>query len=232
MKLSNLLLVSLLALVTSCASTEENTPPLVLSVSNIISPATTDTDYQLPFLVQLKNEDGSALANTQVDVSLQYLKYHKGTYIEYDCDGDGDNDCWAITSGVNGSLTAICPAEDSNNNGQLDDGEDKNLNSKLEPNTSVVIAAHPTETPTLDNGSLTTDNTGSVYFILSYPQAETGWSQLRVTASANVGGSVAARSYDFVLPAFTADLTDLSVLPPGGDRESLYGIRPSCTDPL
>lgn len=232
MKILTLLLVSLLALVTACAATDEGSTPLVLSVSNVITPAANDTNYQLPFLVQLKNEDGSALANTQVDVSIQYLKYHMGYYIEYDCDGDGTNDCWAITSGADGSLTAVCPADvDSNNNGTLDPEEDINNNGTVEPNNNAIIAAHPTETPTLDISKLITDDTGSVYFVLQYPQEEAGWSQLRVTASATVGGSIAAQSYDFVLPAFTADLTDLNSSPPGGNELSLYGTNTSCTPP-
>lgn len=232
MKISYLLLASLLSLVTACAATEEGSNPLVLSVSNVITPAATDTDYQLPFLVQLKNEDGSALANTQVEVSIQYLKYHKGSYTQLDCDGDGTDDCWAITSGVNGSLTAICPAEDSNNNGALDSGEDINGNGTMEPNNNAEIAAHPSAYPTLNTGKLITDNTGSVYFVLQYPQAETGWSQLRITASTTVGGSVSAQSYDFVLPAFAEDLlTDLNSSPPGGNELSLYGTNTSCTTP-
>lgn len=230
MKISNLLVASLVSLITACAATEESTTPLVLNVSSALKPD--NTNYQLPFLVQLKNEDGSALANTEVDVSIRYLKYHKGHYIQYDCDGDSIDDCWAIISGVGGSLTAICPAEDSNNNGAIDTGEDVNSNGTLEPNNSAVIAAHPTETPTLNSDDkLFTDGTGSVYFVLRYPQAETGWSQLRITASASIAGSISAESYDFVLPAFTADLTDLTASPPGGNELSIYGTNTSCTTP-
>ncbi|MFW2373294.1 MAG: hypothetical protein ACN4GM_09240, partial [Gammaproteobacteria bacterium] len=141
MKISNLLLASLLGLVTACAATDEGSDTLVLSVSNVITPAATDTNYQLPFLVQLKNADGSALANTQVDVSFRYLKYHKGSYIEYDCDGDGTLDCWAIT--VGDSLKAVCPAEDSNNDGSLETAEDVNGNGIMEPNNYAEIVAHP-----------------------------------------------------------------------------------------
>ncbi|MCW8956369.1 MAG: hypothetical protein OQL09_05755 [Gammaproteobacteria bacterium] len=228
MKTYGLLLISLLGLLTACTDIEESNDTLVLSVSDVIKPD--DTDYQLPFLVQLKNEDGSALANTQVDVSIEYLQYHKGNYIQYDCDGDGYLDCWAITSGDGGSLTAVCPTEDSNNNGELDDGEDINFNGTMEPNRSVAIAAHPSETPTLNaDNSLLTDDTGSVFFILSYPQTETGWSQLRITASADISGSIASQSYDFTLPATVADLTNLTK-PPGGVAPSKYGISVYCTD--
>lgn len=226
MKTPSLLLFFSLGLLAACSDLEETNEPLVLSVSDTLEPDA--TNYQLPFLVQLKNEDGSALADTQVDVAIEYLQYHKGYYIQYDCNGDGYPDCWAITSGDGGSLTAVCPAEDINNNGVLDYGEDTNLNSTMEPNRSVVIAAHPTETPTLNtDGNLQTDDTGSVFFVLSYPQAETGWTHLRITASANVAGITSSQSYDFTLPATVADLTDL-VAPPGGSEPSLYGTSSNC----
>jgi len=181
--------IGLLLLLTACYSESDNggsgdeESRVVISTGDTIIPLN-DLQYQLPLVVQVADSNGSPQANVTVSITLSTLDFQKGFYTYVDTDGDAENtpDKWVQT------VTVTCPAEDINNNGVLDDGEDRNSNTLLDPDTPT-ITSHPDEEPTLLGGTslLITDDNGFGYFTLSYPKTEASWVSVRVSVTAEDG---------------------------------------------
>ena len=147
------------------------------------------------------------------------MKYHKGNYVVA-----GDE--WiAVTA-------ADCIAEDINNNGISEVGEDINSNGRLDPTNPATISAHPQEVPTFDplTGYITTDENGFGYFSLTYPQSEARWVTLKVIAKASVSGTESTEVFEHRLFVLLSDISNTAISPPGG-VESKYGIASDCADP-
>lgn len=211
---------------TGCGSDDTDATRIVLGTSNdLLVPNI--LQYQAPFVVQVTDSNGNPASATKITITLRPLQYFKGQYQPNDVDGDGNDDQWSPV------YSAVCAAEDANNNGILEAGEDINGNSALEPTNPATIAPHPSETPTVaaGTGKLTTDSSGFGYFVVTYPTSEAKWVNLRLTASAEVSGTESAETYDFNLAVAIDDINDLSISPPGG-QNSKYGISAVCTDTL
>lgn len=220
-----LLIPFLASLIISCGS-DDNTYRVVLGTSNILGKTTSGLQYQLPFVVQVTNIEGTPASNVSVTFTVKPTEYRKGYYIQIDTSDplDAVNDEWFP------NITAICAVEDVNLNGIMDAGEDINGNGILDPTNPATISAHDSLTPTIDNntGRLTTDENGFGYFVMSYPPSESYWVRIELTAIAT--GNSEPELYETTLPALDSDLSDLDITPPGGVHAK-YGIASDCTNP-
>ncbi|RDH82656.1 MAG: hypothetical protein DIZ80_10270 [endosymbiont of Galathealinum brachiosum] len=180
-----------------------------------------ELQYQDPYVIQVTDVDGNPQANTTVKIRLRSTLYNKGAYGKT---GEGWAPFYTIIN---------CPAEDLNNNGNLDAGEDTNGNGTLEPTNPATVANHPILTPTLTPGSnsITTDESGFGYFSITYPKSEANWSSVLITATATFSGSENIATKTQSLPALLADLEDEEILPLGGDGNSPYGLVGDCANP-
>lgn len=217
-------LALLISIISACGS--DNNYRIVLGTTNVLIQLT-ELQYQLPFTVQVTDTSGNAAPNASVRISLKNLQYFKGGYVGIDTNADTINDKWA------GSYTVICDAEDANNNGTIDTGEDINGNGRLDPTNPATISAHPSETPTIDasTSTITTDDSGFGYFVLTYPKSEALWVRLQLTATALSSDAINAEIYEFTLPVLASDISDINISPPGGTA-SRYGSSVNCTDAL
>ena len=213
-----ILIAFLCLIMMACGSSEEEASRIVLGTGNSISELN-ELQYQLPFNVQVTDNDGNPAEGTEVSIKLRSVQYHKGSY---QVGGDG----WVPVYSVS------CDAEDVNNNGVLEAGEDINNNGRLDPTNPATISAHPDETPTYNplTGNIVTDENGFGYFSITYPQSEAVWVTVRLTATAAVSGTEATEVFEHTLFVLESDVSNTSISPPGG-VESKYGVAALCTDP-
>lgn len=185
-----------------------------------------DTQYSQPYVVQVADGSGQAVKGATVTVSYHSLSYGKGRWIPYDTSVPPDEkaDQWGR---VLSDDYVLCNAEDGNKNGKLDAGEDTNGNGKLDPQNPAVLAADTT-TPTLQSGSITTDENGFGYFSVVYPQSNASWSILSITASATAQNVEAESSYTSYMPVLAEEIIDISSSMP--NTISPYGFDLDCTN--
>jgi len=205
-------ILPVLILLQACGSDDGGAARIVIGTSSVIEDLNV-LQYQKPYVIQVTDIDGNASPNTRVTIVMKNLSYALGFYTKT---GDG----WTIL----GANYTVCDAEDTNNNAVLDAGEDKNSSGFLEPTNAASIAAHPTETPTLEAGfnNVVTDDSGFAYFSLTYPKSEANWNIVEISASAKVSGTENVEKLSITLPVSLADLEDEDINPPGGTNSS-YG---------
>lgn len=216
--------IMLSVLLTAC-DTEEDAARIVIGESNIIHEFN-ESQYQWPFVVQVTDLNGKPAPFTPVTITVKHTLYGVGSYF-------GTDDGWAVSSVVgagNPYPRIFCRAEDLNNNGVLDAGEDVNTSGELEPTNSSTLTAHPELTPTITAGSnvLITDASGFGYFSLTYPKSEGNWSGYKVTARATVLGTEDTATSEGILPVSLADVSDTDITPPGGTTSAYGPIDPGC----
>ena len=220
-KITSFLLISVLL---SACGGEEDASRIVIGDSNIIHDLN-ELQYQWPFVIQVSDIEGNPAPFTRVTLTVNPTFYAVGEYFATD-------NGWATSStliiGLNDFPYTKCRAEDLNNNAILDEGEDVNGSGILEPTNSSTLAEHPELVPTLTVGSniLITNEFGFGYFALTYPKSEGNWSSFRITAEASVSGTENIAILEGVLPVSQEDITDTTILPPGG-RDSAYGLTAS-----
>lgn len=170
--------------------------------------------YRQPYVAIVTDANGTPVNNASIELSVLPSGYKKGSYIY--------NNVWL----VNPSKSTTCSAEDANQNGQLDPGEDDpangngNGNGKLEPTNSATTSAAFTVTGT----------DGSADFSLLYPQSHCNWVKVKLTATVRVEGTESIETSEFYLSCAATDLSSEDVMPPGG-LNSLYGTADVCTNP-
>jgi hypothetical protein len=117
---------------------------------------------------------------------------------------------------ANGTLS--CASEDLNRDGVLDLNEDDGVgddgDGALDPGAPATIT-----------GSITTDANGNGAFDVIYPKDYADWTQVKVTATAQVSGTESVKAIRFILPMSQGDATS----PPGST--SPFGTANSCTNP-
>jgi len=199
-------ILPLLMLLQACGSDDDGAARIVVGTSSIIEDLNV-LQYQKPYVIQVTDIDGNAAPNTRVTISMKNLSYALGFYT-------ATADSWVLM----GANYAVCDAEDINNNGVLDAGEDRNANGILDPTNAASIAAHPTLTPTLEAGfnSIVTDETGFAYFSLTYPKSEANWNIVEISVFAEVSGTENVEKLEITLPVAIIDLADITISPPGG----------------
>ena len=178
-----------------------------------------ETTYSKLFSVYVTDANGVAVGNQLISLSVIPTVYMKGTL----------NNCTSITtpsgavSVVCGgtwkysSTPTVCANEDTNLNGILDIGEDKNLNGQLTPGNIAVAAP----------GNVITDAFGRASFAIQYGEQFAPWATVSITARASVAGTESRRSILYDLAGSTPDFTGES--PPAGVI-SPFGSSTSCTN--
>ncbi len=219
-RIKKLVLVLIPVFVIVACGSDDEIGRIVIGNGNTLT-SLNNLQYQDPFVIQLTDVNGNAVRNTRVTIKLRSISYNKGAYQKT---GNG----WRANYTVRD-----CVAEDTNNNGILDTGEDINGNGRLEPTNPATIAPHIDLVPTLTSGSdiLVTDEFGFGYFSVTYPKSEGNWSAIEITATAKFSGSENVATKTENLPTLLTDLEDEDVLPLGGDGLSPYGTVGDCTDP-
>ena len=185
-----------------------------------------DLQYQLPYVVQVTDENGAPKQGVNVELKVTPIAYNKGTYGIFSFfRSDG-----TTTLSLDFAINASCLSEDTNNNGILDTGEDINGNGMLDPANTSIISPHPTETPTLltRTHTLLTGESGYAYFALTYPKSEAFWSSAELIATASDGPPGNTQSVSVVYPYSE---TDFSNLPSDTIFAGPYGSASVCTDP-
>lgn len=197
---------------------------VTIGTSDNLREQANDTQYSQPFVVQVADGSGQPVKNATVRVSYAPVSFKKGRWNLYDTSSpaDGKADIWSRISGTD---YIQCNAEDQNQNGKLDGGEDTNGNNRLDPQNPAILAADVT-IPTLQSGSITTDENGFGYFALVYPQSNATWSTLAITASATAQNVEAESTYVSYLPMLAEELTDVSSDLP--NTYSPYGSTLNC----
>ncbi|MBI3188167.1 MAG: hypothetical protein HYZ31_09945 [Gammaproteobacteria bacterium] len=208
----------------SCGS-EDGAKRIVLGTGNDVY-APNELQYSLPFVVQVTRDGELPAPGATVKITIKPLRYFKGGYLAVDSDADGTDDAWSL------SYSASCVAEDVNNNGVRDPGEDINGNVRLDPTYPGTVGAHLSLAPTVTpgTGTIVTDDSGFGYFVVTYPKSESMWTNIQLTATAQVTGTEENEIISFTLPVAIDDLA-YPVSPPGGST-SRYGTSAICTDDL
>ncbi len=210
---------------------------VTIGTTDLIRAINGETQYSLPFVVQVADGSGIPLESASVELSVRPLSYSKGgfelinnvglTFAEHIAAQTGtvfNADRWVQRQRID------CVAEDLNGNRFLDAGEDVNNNGSLDPQDPAVVAADSVNEPTLENGSITTDATGSGFFAVIYPQSNSLWAVIEVTARARALGAEADASFITGLPIEISELEDTnSGLP---NQVSPYGSDLDCTNEL
>lgn len=196
---------------------------ITLGTSGLLDVIAGETQYGLPFAVQVADGGGTPLENAQVQISIRPTEYQKGYYYVA-VDANGSPKEWAR------DVTVVCASEDLNGNRILDAGEDVNGNGILDPQDPALIAAHETEEPSVIGGVINTDSNGSGYFTVVYPASSSLWSQVDVTARAQALGVEAEEVFHTTLPVSAERVKSLSSTPP--NSVSPYGTSSSCADEL
>jgi hypothetical protein len=154
------------------------------------------TTYRMPYTVMVTDASGNAADNTTVNISVNPLRYGKGSY-----SGPG---AWVIT------YDGLCTSEDLilndpqyDLNGVLDAGEDLNSDGILTPG-NVASAPSP----------VTTGSDGTFEFGITYPQEYANWVEVELVASTTVAGTESRHSVVFWLPIAADELED-DPAPPG-----------------
>ncbi|BEH13438.1 Ig-like domain-containing protein [Marinobacter shengliensis] len=189
--------------------------PLRLSIGtgNTIQEENSAT-YLKEWVVFVSDANGQPIPDADVELSVLPSRYFKGVWVPGICGTGTEPNCWVA------DVTASCPAEDINRNGQLDAGEDVNSSGKLEPTNEAVAVA---------NSNASADD-GAYGFNLKYPQSACRWTEVTVQAKVSVRGSEFSESATTTLSCLASDLNNLDVTPPAISGGSRYGQSTSCFD--
>lgn len=217
-RILNLLAVSVSCSIMMSCGTDETASRITFSAgTGIYTP--TDQLYQLPLSLIVTDTNGNAVAYQKVTLSVVPVEFKKGVYVE-------GSDQWIA------NVSATCTREDTNQNGIIEAGEDRNGNRILDPTNPAVLTPHPDDTPTLiNNKELITDFWGRGHFSLTYPKAEANWIRVQVRASTTVTGTESNEVLSFILLASQEDMDSIDTVPPSGSYESKYGVVGDCFNP-
>jgi len=206
---------------------------VTIGTSNKLGTEAEETQYSLPFSVQVGDGAGSPLEGATVELSIRPISYLKGTMELVNLQGlpiDPTDPNWTPDHWAQFALT--CLSEDDNGNRVLDLGEDVNNNGSLDPQDPALLApiSPPDGLATLAGGSLSTDEKGSGYFEVLYPASSALWAWVEITARANNLGAEAEDSFITYLPLPADRLDDEKTLPP--NVRSPYGQAFDCATEL
>jgi len=201
--------------VTSAVITSNTTMLTVSKKSLFISAGTgrdvgtpTNTSYTKDYVVLVTDASGNAVSGVNITASVLPRHYRKGQLVFPGTDGP-----WQLPRQTSTqSLPYPCPNEDTNNNGQLDTGEDFNGNGRLDPLIPISVTSN-----------VTTDATGAAVVTMTYPRDRALWLGVDLTIRGAVSGSEAVYvAYIPSLPGASTDYNDAKISPPG--LTSVFGL--------
>jgi len=182
---------------------------IAIATSNTISNKDgDDTVYRKPFSVQVNDASGAPVVNQAVTLQIWPPYFRKG-YMAYSAVAGS----WGIVESV------TCDNEDQNRNGFLDVdlGEDKNGDGRLQPGIPGVVSP----------STVITDSTGFAKFDLFYGEQYALWVDFEITAGATVAGTESRTTFNyFPAAAMSSDLTDKNATPAG--YKSPFGVELNC----
>jgi len=177
---------------------------LSLGTGNTITADSTNTQFDMPFIVQAVDAAGNAVNGVTVTLSIQTLLYAKGGWVVY-------NGAWVATGDPQGApytttppgITVCTPPPPTPAAGGL-------------PPTTSVAAVSPgtvvTGPTTLPDGTVIN---GAATLTVAYPQDHADWIESELTATATVAGTQNITTSTFWLPMLALDLTTTTAQPPG-----------------
>ncbi|MEW6991088.1 Ig-like domain-containing protein [Colwelliaceae bacterium 6441] len=191
------------------------------------------TDYIKEYSVFVTDADSNPVNNVELTISAIPHRYYKGYWVPaYDDEGEfvrwitrGADDL-EVAVGFSPPRTSInlpakqCLNEDINLDGILDVGEDFNSDDELTPGN--VVAA---------DGVVTTDENGRAIIKITYGQSYAEWLDIKLIASAKVGGTESSAQTIFNLPVFAGDVNSEDISPPfqGVGTRGPFGLLNDCS---
>jgi hypothetical protein len=206
---------------------------ITLGDNNLLERGSNSLTYIKKFDVAVADAAGNAVANASVSASVDITHYGKGGF-GYVASGPSGTGTYQITFDnppnftTDVSSTAIgvvpspttgniwCVNEDTNRNGFLDVGDDRNGNGKLEPRKADVILSFV--------GSNVTGSNGRMTIQVEYPQNVATWLSYTVKVTTNVAGSEGTDQKSYITSFIEGDQKNGSFLTPP------YGAS-SCDNP-
>lgn len=179
---------------------------ITLGENNELAKGQHNLTYIKKFDVAVSDSAGNAVSGAQISASVDLLRYGKGV--------------WSAGSGTDSDASQTvtwCLNEDTNRNGVVDAGEDRNGDSALTPRKADVVISYL-------NGRVTGSN-GRAALQVEYPQNVGSWIQYAVKVTTSVAGSEGTYEKLFVTDVLDEDMKNGSFL------TSPYGVVPSCTNP-
>ncbi len=170
--------------------------------------------YRVEYIVQVTDSQGNGVEGAQVQVNVLSLTYNKG----YRTVPPGESS-WTTV------VTATCPDEDVDRDGQLDPGEDANGSGLIEAGNIATVSVQGQ-----GGGTFTSDQNGFGLIDLYYPQEYAYYLRVRMTATTAVSGTEFAESTSFTLAGAASDFNSVASAPPG--VESPFGTSATCADTL
>lgn len=170
---------------------------------------TSQLKYIKTYAALVSDAGGGAVPNANVTFIIKPIRYFKGQHTF---------PLGSLTWQPQYSVAGGCTNEDLNNNGTLDSLEDTNGDGVLTPGNRASI------TPLA-----TTDSSGFATTKITYTRDHAYWVEVKITATAKVGGTEASDSATFILPGYVSDYNLVDVAPPG--RLSPFGQANSCSNP-
>ncbi|MCB1957362.1 MAG: Ig-like domain-containing protein [Rhodocyclaceae bacterium] len=197
-----------------------NAVNIVIGTDNTINPIE-PVSYRKRFVALVGDTAGNPVTNQTVTVSINFNEFRKGFWEVINPDNVPP---WTKNE------TAVCPAEEANNNGIVDAGElgDRDGDGTFEPNGAAVV--RPAEGAA---GSTTvtivTDSFGAGEFWVDYPRSYASWARLTVIATAVVAGQNSVATSNFTLPYPASEVLDATIAP--SFEISPFGVVGDCLDP-
>jgi len=166
-----------------------------------------ETLYVKPYSVLVTDASGGPVPNANVTLEVVPTQFGKGNYAYSDPD-----ERWVQ------NRKDTCTYEDTDRDGELDEGEDTDKDGELEPGNVA----------TLSKQTVTTDDSGAASFDVVYPQDHAKWVSVKLTGRSEVAGTESKKTIDFPLPVLADDLSDESTNPP--NITSPFGQLSGCTN--
>jgi Bacterial Ig-like domain (group 1) len=161
----------------------------------------------------ITDSSGGPVANQNIQFILRSAQFRKGALT-----WDGTTYTFA-----NSPTPLLCTQEDTNLNGALDTGEDKNGDGKLTPGDVATVASSSTASSTSGNSiTITSGSTGFADAFVIYPASFAYWVNVTLQAKISVDGTESSDISTFTLPGLISDYQTQASPPPGG-LTSPYG---------
>lgn len=175
--------------------------------------------YIRKFDIAVADAAGNAVANAVISASVDLVEYGKGKFIKpADVTVPDAPTTPPVTPPVTPTVVVSwCPNEDTNRNGFLDAGEDRNNNGTLEPRKADIVLSYGESNKTGANGRTVIQ--------VEYPQNVATWLRYKVKVTTNVAGSEGTVIGSFMTAFIEGDEKNGSFL------VSHYGTNPSCSSP-
>ncbi len=176
-----------------------------LGIADKLEPTSDQVYYLRKASVYVIDNIGQPAKNQPVSIAVIANSYSKGLYNVFTT--STNEKVWSKTA-------VTCHSEDSNLNGNLDNGEDKNQNGILDPRNAVTILDEN------NNGfnsatTMVTDASGKLNFTIRYPKDHAEWFTANMRVSTTVNGSehVQTRLLNFPVAVSDVSLGDNPIRP-------------------